>query len=620
LTLLTLQRVERSFGGHAVLDGASLRVDERDRIGVIGDNGAGKTTLLRILAGIDEPDRGERIPRRGLRIAYAAQIPEFAPGRALLDAVDEADGEFQRLAAEVQRLEARLAAAPDDAAAIAEYGERQAAFEAGGGWQRRSLCERVLGGVGFAPADLGKPAAALSGGEKSRLALAALMTRPADLLLLDEPTNHLDLPGIEFLEQFVLAHPGAVVVVSHDRRFLDRVARSIAEVDDGQVTLYRGNWSAWRQQKDLALLTAARAYESRQEYVQKEMDYIRRNMAGRMSTQAKGRLKRLQRLERISRPDGAGARMRLEFGGGRGEEGQTVLAAERLAARAPDGRLLFAGGELRVRHGETLGIVGPNGAGKSTLLRLLAGELAPAEGRIERRHGLRIGFFRQEMQDLPRDGSVLDALRALDVTVPEKELRDHLALFLFCGDDVDRPVAGLSGGERRRLSLARLVRGEHDLLLLDEPTNHLDIAAREGLEEALLRFPGTTLLVSHDRAFLERLAGRVLRVGEGRLRAFADLDDCLAALAAERSAARAGTAVPARAPKPAEAGRIRNPYQFAKLEQQIFALEEELERLRAAMTAPENYQDPARIQTLLARERELQQTLQDCYSRWENWA
>ncbi len=625
MTLLTCQRIERSFGELQVLDGASLRIDEKDRIGIVGDNGAGKTTLLRILAGTDEPDRGERIPRRGLRVAYAAQIPEFAPGRTLLEIVHDGDGSFPALAERVRALEARLAEQPDDAAAITDYGEAQAAFEAGGGWHRRNLCERVLGGVGFAPADFDKPARVLSGGEKSRLALAALMTSPADLLLLDEPTNHLDLPGIQFLEEFVQGYPGAVVVVSHDRTFLDAVVRIVAEVDDGKVTTFRGNWSAWQQQKDHALLAAARAYKSQQEFVQKEIDYIRRNMAGRMTRQAQGRLKRLQRLELITRPRESRARMRLRFGGGRGLGGQSVLSAEGLTATLPDGRVLLQRAELRVFHGETIGIVGPNGAGKSTLLRMLAGELAPAAGQIERAHGMRIGFFRQEMQDLPRTGSVIDALRALDVTVPEKELRDHLALFLFCGDDVERPVEGLSGGEQRRLALARLTRAEHDLLLLDEPTNHLDIAAREGLEEALLGFSGTCLAVSHDRAFLARVTDRIWHVGGGALRSFPDLERCLATLAAERRQ-RASESKPSSAQerddagRPGEAGRIRNPYQFAKLEERIFNLEEELGTLRAAMTAPENYQDARRMQDLIARERTLQDELAVCYERWENWA
>ncbi|MFN6144805.1 MAG: ABC-F family ATP-binding cassette domain-containing protein, partial [Planctomycetota bacterium] len=302
MTLIALDKIVRRFGDFAILDGLALRVDEGDRIGVVGDNGAGKTTMVRILAGVDEPDTGTRNARKDLRIAYGAQMPAMPKGTTVLDLVLRGTGEHDALERRMRELEARMAGG--DEAALRAYGVLQAAFEAGGGYDRKHRVEKVLAGIGFPLADLAKDVSVLSGGEKSRVQLAILMTTPADLLILDEPTNHLDLQGIEFVEDFVVRYPGACVVVSHDRRFLDAIANAIVEVADGVANRWKGNFSHYSKQRDLALLTQARAFKSQREFVEKEMEYIRRNMAGRMSAQAKGRLKRLQRLQLIDKPQG----------------------------------------------------------------------------------------------------------------------------------------------------------------------------------------------------------------------------------------------------------------------------------------------------------------------------
>jgi ATP-binding cassette subfamily F protein 3 len=632
VTLISLLDIERAYGDDVVLEKVSFRVDERERIGVIGDNGAGKTTLLRILAGEEEPDRGSRTTRRDLRVAYGAQIRDFAGG-SVREWVLRGNGAFQALAGEVARLEQELAASPADERVLAAYGELQAAFEAGGGYHREHLCERVLSGIGFGRDDWDKDVAVLSGGEKSRLQLCALMTTPADLLLLDEPTNHLDLPGIEFLEGFVQGSPAAVIVVSHDRRFLDATTKRILHLEGGSVIGYKGNYSAFAQQRDTNLLAAVRAHKNQREFIDKELDYIRRNMAGRNSAQAKGRLKRLERLEVLSQPKAPRAGMRLRFAAGRGQSGQTIAEFEDAAARLPDGRTIFAGVSFRLFHGETVALLGRNGAGKSTLLRAVCGAGGGmVTGRVALAHGVRAGYFSQEMQDLPREGTVLAALRALEPQAAERDLRDHLARFLFTGDDVDLPVATLSGGEKRRLCLARLTRGAYDFLALDEPTNHLDIATRERLEEALLAYTGAVLMISHDRSFVDALADRVLWLEAGRARMFdGGLGQCLERLAAERQAERAAEAPARRAAREAPAerapaaskaspGKVRNPLLFQKLEEEIIALEEELETLRQAMTLEANYRDTAKVQALALREAELAQRLREAYARWESWS
>ena len=499
MTLINLDKIERRFGDLVVLDGASLRVEDRERIGIIGDNGVGKTTLIRALAGIDEPDRGTRNCRRNLRIGYAAQIPNLSEGTQVYDFVMRGNGEFPALLSRIQGLEAALAESPDDPKTLAAYGALHAAFEAGGGYDREHLCERVLDGLGFSQLDREKDVSVLSGGEASRVVLASLMLQPVDLLIVDEPTNHLDLQGIEFVERYVQKHPGAVVAVSHDRRFLDAIATSIVEVEFGVATKFKGNYSAFIKQTDNNLLSQSRAFKDQQSFIKKEMEFIRKHMGSRLTAQAKGRLKRVKRLQLIARPKTAKSAVKLQFAGGRGQSGQSILEVDNLAATIPTGRELFSGVTFRLLHGETLGLLGRNGSGKTTMLKILCGQAAASAGEVRRAYKVQPGVFTQEMSDLPEYGTVLDALAAIAPKATGKELRDHLGLFMFSGDEVEKSVETLSGGEKRRLCLARLVWGEYDYLCLDEPTNHLDITAREGLEEAIRSYPGATLVISHDR-------------------------------------------------------------------------------------------------------------------------
>ena len=627
MTLVTLDKIVRRFGDFPILDGLSLRVDEGDRIGVVGDNGAGKTTMIRILAGIDPPDLGQRNPKRNLRVAYGAQMPAMPEGTTIEQFVMLGTGEHAGLEDRMRKLESEMAEGSDSA--LRKYGELQASFEAGGGYDRKHQVEKVLSGIGFPLGDLQKDVSVLSGGEKSRVQLAILMTTPADLLILDEPTNHLDLQGIEFTEDFIVRYPGAVVVVSHDRRFLDGVANAIVEVADGISNRFKGNFSAYSKQRDLTLLAQQRQFKSQREFLDKEMDFIKRNMAGQKSSQAKGRLKRLQRLQLIGKPKGKRQEMKLTFGQStRGQAGQVAIEGEALGVKAGQ-KLLLENSNFRVWFGEITALLGRNGAGKTTLLRLLARQGMPAGGELKHAHNLRIGYFSQEKNDLPQQGTVLEAMRALDRTVDDRTLRDHLALFLFMGDEIEKPVADLSGGEKQRLSLARMTRAEFDVLCLDEPTNHLDVAGTEGLEQALKEFPGTVVLITHDRQLVEQIADRVLWVENGTVRSFDQgLEQCQRVLAAERSAARAAESkakerAPDKDAEPAklarETGKIRNPLLFKRLEEKIMSLEVDIEATQANMLEPENYASASKMKDLQDKEVQLKAELAEAYAEWENW-
>jgi ATP-binding cassette subfamily F protein 3 len=635
MTLLSLSNVERSFGDLLVFENVGLRIDEKDHIGIVGDNGAGKTTLIKILTGEEPPDRGERATRKDLSIGWAAQIPQLGSESTVREATERSLEELDRMEQELREIEEQLSKTPEDESLLHRHEYLHTRFESAGGYRRHQFVEQALTGLGFHMEDFDKPVSVLSGGEKSRVALARLMLLPCDLLILDEPTNHLDLEGIEFLENWLQQRDGAFVVVSHDRRFLDRVCKSIVEVEGGQVTRYRGNFAAYRKQKELDLETTLREHKKQEEFFEKEMAYIRKHMGGRWTAQAKGRLKRLERMERIARPSEYKRHMSLRLGKARGLEGQTMVEAHDLGFAFPNGKRLFQQLEFRVYFGERIGIVGKNGVGKSTLLKCIEGQMLPTEGTLTRAQKIRHLYFTQQMEDLPSSGSVLQALLGVVPTWTEGELRSHLARFLFSEDEVDKEVSTLSGGEKRRLCLARLVTQEADVLLLDEPTNHLDITTRETLEEAIEDYPGTVIAISHDRFFLDRIGGRVFElqpdcvvVHEMGLEAYESAllerrrQQSAEARAEKTERARERSAeAKAQAASQQQGGeqKIRNPFAFKKLEEKIFALESELEDVQAGLADPEAWTAPERMKTLNARQDEINAELEGLYEQWENW-
>ncbi len=523
MSLLIASGLSKAFGALDVFSGLDLRVEAGDRIGFVGANGAGKTTVLRILAGVEAPTGGDVFRKRGLTVGYLPQDPPSAGAETLHAAMLHVFDYLHDQAAELAALEHRLAdVSRQDAGAyealLEEYGHAQAAFEVAGGYTYETRIRQVLGGLGFNEDEHDKQMTHLSGGERTRALLAQLLLREPDLLLLDEPTNHLDLEAVEWLEDTLLHWRGALVVVAHDRYFLDKVATRIWDMNFGQVETYRGNYSAFHLQREMRRERQRREWESQQEFVEKTEDFIRRNLAGQRTREAQGRRTRLERFLRDEAIDRPQEQRQIRLGlTTQIRSGDLVLATKDLAVGYD--RPLFYCPDVEVRRGDRVALIGPNGAGKTTLLKTVLGQLAPLHGKVRFGASVQAGYLAQAQAGLDPEETVLDAI--LDVqNLPISQARNFLGQFLFSGEDVFRTIGTLSGGQRSRVALARLTLQGANLLLLDEPTNHLDLDTQEILEQVLTQFPGTILLVTHDRYLVQAIATHIWRVAGDELEAY----------------------------------------------------------------------------------------------------
>jgi ATP-binding cassette subfamily F protein 3 len=589
--LVQLQGVWKSFGAQEVLEDVSFQINAAEKVGLIGPNGCGKSTLLKLIASTAEPDRGDILRKSGLRIGSLDQIPDFRDGSVL----DQALQAFSSLiAAEtaMRDLERQIShGAGQDT--LDRYSSLQHEFEIHGGYSYRSQTEAVLTGVGFRKAALDQPSASLSGGEKNRLALAKLMLSDSPLLLLDEPTNHLDVRSIEWLESFLKDTPKTILVVSHDRVFLDRVANRILEIDRGHINDYRGNYSDYMVERARRVAQQEKEWAQQQEWIAKQEEYIRRNLAGQKTKQAQSRRTLLGRVKRIEKPASASSRVAFRFVPA-ARSARHVLGMRGLSVGYE--KPLVAGLDLNVERGERWAILGGNGSGKTTLLRTIVGAVSPLAGEIEWSETLDFGYYDQQLSDLDLRNEVIDEIRALDSAATDGELRSYLAQFLFSGEDVFKKVSSLSGGEKSRLALAKIIYETPQLLVLDEPTNHLDIASCEALEAALAAYPGTILFVTHDRYLAKRIASHLLYIENGRAYDFDRLDSfenwLNGASNAEASAAAAKPVMPAAPSKLADGGppsknRVRQLQDEAsRLEMEIGATEKELAELEATFQNP----------------------------------
>jgi ATP-binding cassette subfamily F protein 3 len=544
MVIAQLSEISKAFGSQEVLERVHWQIADDDRVALVGRNGAGKTTLFRILAGDLEPDAGTMWIRRGAVVAAMEQEVRVEGSRTLREEAARGLEHVQELERELESVTARLASVGEgDAEAmelVERYGHLQERLEREGGYAFEARIKSVLEGLHFRETDLDRPLAEFSGGQKSRAILARVLLRDPDLLLLDEPTNHLDLAAIEWLEDFLSEYRGAFVLVSHDRTFVNRLARKVAELRYRRLHHFQGNYDAFLGERERRLEEQAKKYELQQTEIQRQEEFIRRNIAGQKTKQAQSRRKMLERLERLEAPEWPASSIRLRLPEP-ARTGRVVLEVKDLA-KAYGAIPVFRGVTFQQLRGEKVGLIGPNGVGKTTLVRILIGEESPDRGTVRIGTGVQIGYQEQEQKKLVGATSVLEEVWSVTPQATENELRTYLGGFLFRGDDVFKPLNALSGGEKSRVALAKLVREGANVLVLDEPTNHLDIESREVIERALQAFRGTVLVVSHDRYFLDRVVDHVLELRADGCRKWEGTYSQMAAARQARSEAAASAA------------------------------------------------------------------------------
>lgn len=516
MIVLSAQSVAKSFGVNAVLKDVSFTLQQGDRMGLVGVNGCGKSTLMRIIAGLDTPDSGEISLARGARVGYLAQQDMVTHGLSVWDELQKVYEPVFEMEKRLRGLEAQMENAHRDAALFSrlssDYDRLLHAFEEADGYAWKSMVAGVLNGLGFKPSQYGQSVDSLSGGERTRLCLARLLLQKPDLLLLDEPTNHLDMETLEWLENYLSAYKGSVLVISHDRYFLDHVCTCMVEILMGTSEQYSGNYTRYIAQREERFEARMRAYELQQKEIERQQAIIARyRMYNREKSirAAESREKALERMEKLDKPvDERAIRFRFEA---RRRTGEDVLMLRDLSKGFGD-KHLFGGLNLHVRAGDRIALIGPNGVGKSTLIKLISGDETPDSGNIRYGSNVDIGYYDQHQSALHDEKTVLDEVWDRFPRMEQSDVRGALGMFLFTGDDVFQPIRTLSGGEKGRVALTALMLRKDNLLLLDEPTNHLDMDSREVLEDALAGFSGTIITVSHDRYFINRVADRVIEM------------------------------------------------------------------------------------------------------------
>ena len=571
--LLTIQNIQKYFGAELCLRNISCVLDAQDRAGIIGENGAGKTTLIKIITGELYPDDGIVTLAHGATVGYLEQNSVLDPActvygemenafRSVLDAMDE-----------MKRLERQMAECPGDHMLLERHAQLSAVVDAADGYNMDTQIKKILNGMAFPAPDYQKSVAVLSGGEHTRLCLAKLLLQKPDLLILDEPTNHLDFETMEWLESYLKTYPGAILVVSHDRYFLDAVCNRIFEIEDNTLTAYKGNYSAYLPQKEAAVALQQKQHDADMEKAAKLEDYIARNLVRASTTKmAQSRRKQLEKMEITEAPRTSHTDLKFRFTFDVTPYNE-ILTAKNISVTL-GGKRLVEGLDLLVKRGERLVIAGPNGAGKSTLLRVLDGKLRPQAGTVRLGAGAKPSVF--EQQQLRRGGTVISTIWDKYPKFTELEVRSHLAKLNFRGEDVFKPCSALSGGELARLRFAEILLEKPNLLFLDEPTNHLDIYTRESLGAALASYEGTLVLVTHDRYLMNSLACPILFIENGKTSLYEDYDSMMhrGAVPPEKNIAPEKTASAGKAAYGKEQRRRR-----AELRTRIKALEDEMETL-----------------------------------------
>ena len=635
-TLLTVNDLAKTYVTDEIFRNVTFQINEREHVALVGINGAGKSTILRVIAGIEHPSAGSVTFATGLRVTYLPQEARFDSPRTVRE---EALTAFESVIAESERMreiEHQMSTAADAEleALLEEYDRLQHRFEAAGGYDFEHRTDEVLSGLGFTLEQFNDRVNMLSGGQKTRVALAKALLADPDLLLLDEPTNHLDLAMLEWLETFLRSWHGACMIVSHDRYFLDRVTTRTMEVAFGVLEDYPAPYNRYLDLRVERYERRLKEYEEQQAFIARTEEFIRKYKAGQRAREAKGRQTRLDRLERIARPQQhqeLNIKMQAAVRSGRIVLTTTPLAAgytDTDANGKPEAKVLLESPSLTIERGDRVGLIGPNGAGKSTFLKTVIGEIPALKGRVDFGTNVKIGYYAQAHEQLPRNGTPLSVIMNVQ-PMGEEFARTYLGRFLFSEDDVFKQVDSLSGGERSRLALAMLLLQQANFLILDEPTNHLDIASRETLEEMLSSFDGTVLFVSHDRFFIDRIATRIWAVEESKVTAhLGNYTDYQRALGrrpellkpvkpepVQETKAIEPDVKPAR-PRPVNDSKLQKA--LAQSEREIARLEGKLNELSDAMTVAGIDGDVDAVARLGGEYERAQAELDEVYERWES--
>ena len=633
MAVLKINGLSKSFGIKTVFENVSFEVRSGERIGLVGANGAGKTTLLRCLMGQEDYDKGSVSTSLGAVIGYLRQDFNYE-SQTLREEMELAWKDVLYYKDKLAELARKLETSHDEEL-VAAYGRTEERFEYLGGYDYEATTRKILTGLGFSDADWDRDIHGFSGGQKVRINLAAAFVRHPDFLFLDEPTNHLDMGMLEWLEEYLRSYRGGILMVSHDRYFLDATTTGIIDLENHQTHTYRGNYTQFTKVKALNEEAQERAYEKQQEHIRETEEYIRKYKAGIKAKQARGRQSQLDRLERIEKPI---HRQSLNFQFEKPAEcAEKVLDVMHVTSSYGE-HVIFKDLTMHIKKGESVGLIGPNGAGKSTLLKLIVGDKRADGGFIQIGNRIKPGYYSQELDRLNSEYTVLEQIEN-DFDMGEREARNLLGMFLFRGDDVFKPVSLLSGGERARLTLLMLFLEKPNFLILDEPTNHLDIPTREIMEQALAAFGGTSLIVSHDRYFLDRVTTRILEMENGKLTEYLgnysyyrekkkNLEEYERDRMEAESAASSGKSLPEKEPakekkserkaesKPAPAPR--KPVDSRKMDN----IEMEIQRQEAMlkMLTVEMNQTPENYESIMSEYNQAKQKLEKLYNKWEEMA
>ena len=629
MILLSLQGVKKSFGTNEVLRDASLVLQDGQRMGLVGVNGCGKSTLMKIIAGLETADGGAITMQKGLKLGYLAQQGEVGEGRTVLEELESVFEPVVEMERQLRALEEQMADVGHDETLLhrlgSQYDQLTRDFERANGYGWRSTVQGVLAGLGFRKEQQGQLASLLSGGERTRLCLGRMLLTEPDLLLLDEPTNHLDLKSIAWLENYLRTYKGAVLLISHDRYFMDHVCDRMCELLLGATECYDGNYTSYMAQRAERFEIRMKAYELQQKEIARQEAIIARYRQFNREKSiklAESREKRLEKIERLEKPqDESAIRFRFDI---RRRTGEDVLMVDELS-KGYDGRTLFQHVKMHLRAGDRVALIGDNGVGKSTLFKCLIGEEKPDSGTVRLGSGVDIGYYDQHQARLHPEKTVLDEVwddfRRLDQT----EVRGALGLFLFTGDEVLMPVSTLSGGEKGRVALTKLMLRKDNVLLLDEPTNHLDMDSREVLENALADFPGTILAISHDRYFINRFATKVCVLEEGGIKEYlGNYDDYFEKISREQepdgeTAGMTRTALEKEKRKSRDEERRLKERKLAlkQAEEAVSWAEEEAAALEAALADPDTYQDAEKAARLAKEYQQKKDEIDRLYQAWE---